>query len=97
MSDVSKRQQVFPASPGSEFHGSAQHLSVASGAESVLYPCSAKDGSLDLQQLDFTSKQQKGDFPPIPFTTFLEKIGTISNLSLLSAPLLHKMGTKSYT
>lgn len=54
------------ATPGSEFHNSvhpAQYLCVASGPESVLSPCSAKDGSLDLQQLDFILNQQNEDFP----------------------------------
>lgn len=55
-----------PSHSSSEFHNSihpAQYLCVASGPESLLSPCSAKDGSLDLQQLDFTLNQQNGDFP----------------------------------
>lgn len=40
----------------------AQSLCVASGPESVPSPCSAKDGSLDVQQLHFISNQQNGDF-----------------------------------
>lgn len=55
-----------PSHSSSEFHNSihpAQYLCEASGPESVLSPCSAKDGSLDSQQLDFTLNQQKEDFP----------------------------------
>lgn len=49
-----------------------------------------------LVAIRFDFKSAKWRFLPIPFLIFLEKIGMLSNHSLFYAPLLYKMGTRSY-